>query len=154
MGHDVAKAYEADLSKQFKENGGLGKKDNGRVMCVYSKKALPAGGKGASGFQTHIDGPGKIYVGCRLQGPAQGQSGNIILYWNADTGSMERRLHEVDLGTAFSVGNKDWITGSFTLPAGDDFANTVHYTFDATVVVRNVWKEETILSSAVLTWHK
>ncbi|MBI5611411.1 MAG: hypothetical protein HY902_21240 [Deltaproteobacteria bacterium] len=154
LGRDVAKAYEATLTPMFKTNGGLGKKDNGEVMCVYSSKPLPAGGKGSTGFQTHFDGPGTIHVGCRLQGPAEGQSGNIILYWNADTGPMERMLNAVELGASYTLGKKDWVTGSFKLPAGEDFAKTVHYTFDARVVVRNVWKEETVLSSAVLTWHK
>ncbi len=154
LGRDVAKAYEGLLTQTFKSNGGLGKKDNGEVMCVYSTKALPAGGKGSSGFQTHFDGPVTVNVGCRLQGAAEGQSGNIILYWNADTGPMERMLHAVELGASYTLGKKDWVTGSFKLPAGEDFTNTVHYTFDAQVVVRNVWKEETVLSTAVLTWHK
>jgi hypothetical protein len=154
LGKEVAKAYEGVVTTTFKTNGGLGKKDNGEVMCVYSTKPLPAGGKGSTGFQTHFDGPVTVNVGCRLQGAADGQSGNIILYWNADTGPMERMLNAVELGAGYSLGKKDWVTGSFKLPAGEDFAKTVHYTFDAKVVVRNVWKEETVLSSAVLTWHK
>ncbi len=154
LAHDVSKAYDASLEQMFKANGGLGKKDNGEVVCVYSRNALPAGGKGHTGFATHFDGPGVIYVGCRLQGPANGQNGKILLYFNADTGPAERMLHEVDLGHSSAVGKTDWVTGKFSLPAGEDFAKTVHYTFDAQVIVRNVWNEQTILSSSVLTWHK
>ncbi len=154
LGHDVAKAYEAYLSAMFKANGGLGKKDNGQVMCVYSTKPLSANGSGSTGFQTHFDGPVTVNVGCRLQSPANASNGHIILYFNADTGPMESQLFEVDLGHSSSVGAKDWITGSFKLPAGKDFTQTVHYTFDARVVLRNVWNEESVMSSAVFTWHK
>lgn len=154
LAREVAKHYDGSLETLFKANGGLGQWNDGEVGCVYSRSPLPAGGKGARDFTTHIDGVGVVHVGCRLQGPANGQKGQILLQFGADTGGAKRLLHEVDLGQSGSIGKTDWLTGKFTLPAGKDFAKTVHYIFYAQIIARDVWKQETIISSSTFTWHQ